>query len=114
MDLEKEHQLFSKKLLCYTPAETTGSFGIWHLNPDTLEVYYSDNVYHIFGMRPQRLPARLNIFEERIYPEDRQTVADAFRQTFFGRLPLHLEFRVAWPDGMSRWVDLTSCWNFDT
>src|SRR5260221_3783397 len=112
--LEKENQFFAKNIFSYKMAETMALFGVWYLNLNTMETYYSDNVFRIYGLKPQSLPAAgLNSFVEYIHPEDRLTVLDTFQQAFSGRLSLHLEYRIIRPDGEQRWVNQSTRWNFD-
>ncbi|HMH33081.1 MAG TPA: PAS domain S-box protein [Puia sp.] len=111
--MEKEHRLFSKNILSYQAAETLTSSGIWHMNLNTLETYYSDNVYRIYGIKPQSIAAGLTTFGEYIYTEDQQIVTDVFQQAFSLKIPLHLEFRISRPDGVQRWIEQITIWNFD-
>ena len=113
MLLEKENQFFEKNIFGYKAAEAIVAFGIWYIKQETLEAYYSDNVFRIYGLKPQSLKARLTSFEEFIHPDDQRIVRDTFRQAFAGRLSLHLEFRIIRQDGLQRWVEQYAYWNFD-
>jgi hypothetical protein len=78
MLLEKENQFFAKNIFSYKIAETMTLFGVWYMNLDTQETYYSENVFRIYGLRPRNLPAAgLNSFVEYIHPDDQLTVVDA-------------------------------------
>jgi len=109
----KKNQFFEKNIFGYKAAETIAAFGIWYIKPETQEVYYSDNVFRIYGLKPQSLTARLTGFEEYIHPEDQHIVIDTFRQAFSKKLSLHLEFRIIRGDGVQCWVAQATCWNFD-
>lgn len=113
MLLIKENQFFEKNIFGYKTAETIAAFGIWYMNQETQETYYSDNVFRIYGLKPQSVTARLTSFEEYIHPEDQRIVRDTFRQAFSSRLPLHLEFRILRQDGVQCWVAQYTRWNFD-
>ena len=54
-DLKLQHQLFQQ-------AEQLGSTGTWQINLQTLEIYYSDNVFTIHGLKTQSLVSSPDTF----------------------------------------------------
>ncbi len=52
--------------------------GTWELDLATNELYWSDEVYRIFGLKPQIFRATYEAFLEAVHPEDREKVDQAY------------------------------------
>ncbi len=74
----------------------------WRIKEDTL--YWSDEIYHLFGITPEQFGASYEGFVERIHPDDRQTVSDAVRAALEQDAPYDITHRIVLPDGQVRYV----------
>jgi len=73
--------------------------GAWASDSTTAPLYWSEEVFRIFGFDPQcGLPAREEPLR-RIYPEDFDKFKQAFDRAIHGKLDSQVEFRILWPDG---------------
>lgn len=52
--------------------------GSWELNLANNDLSWSDEVYQIFGWKPQEFPATYDAFMEVVHPDDRQRVNNAY------------------------------------
>ena len=52
--------------------------GSWELDLTTRTLYWSDEVYRIFGLTPHEFSATYQAFLERVHPEDRESVDAAY------------------------------------
>ena len=52
--------------------------GSWELDLVNNHLFWSDEVYRIFGLQPQEFGATYEAFLERVYPEDREAVNAAY------------------------------------
>jgi PAS domain S-box-containing protein len=78
--------------------------GYWERDVSTSEVSYSDGSYEILGLKPglQALaPAEL---AERLHPEDRHLMLDAYEQAIAGGPRYSVDYRVPHPGGEIRYV----------
>jgi PAS domain S-box-containing protein len=84
--------------------------GSWELdladleNLNRNELYWSDETYRIFGLKPGQAPAAKNFLFESIHPEDRQRVKDIVDQAIRDKEPFATEYRIVLSDGGERVV----------
>jgi PAS domain S-box-containing protein len=93
-------------------AQRVARLGYWERDVETFKVHYSEETYRIFGLTPDLHtlePARL---AERLHPEDRHTMLEAYEQAIAGGPRYDVDYRVLLPDGVVRYVhseaDVTS------
>jgi PAS domain S-box-containing protein len=75
----------------------TGSCAIDGTSRET--VYWSDEMFRLFGFDPQQGPPKWEQFLEQIHPEDREKVRFASDATFRTKVNCDVEFRIVKPDG---------------
>jgi len=69
-------------------------------------LYWSDEIYRIFGFDPREgLPSR-NAALERIHPDDRERAREGARKAVEQRKDYSLEFRLLLPDGTVKYTEL--------
>jgi PAS domain S-box-containing protein len=70
----------------------------------TSPLYWSEELYRIFGFDPQQgLPKREQPLE-RVHPEDLDRLLQAFSRVIDERVDSEVEFRLVLPDGAVKWV----------
>ena len=73
--------------------------GSWELDLATNELTWSDEVYRIFGLEPQEFGATYEAFLERVHPDDRRAVDDAYSGSVReGRDTYEIEHRIVRKD----------------
>ena len=80
----------------------TGSCAIDGASRET--VYWSDEMFRLFGFDPQQGPPTWDRFLEQIHPEDRDKVRMASDKTFRMQVNCDVEFRILKPDGTVRHI----------
>jgi two-component system cell cycle sensor histidine kinase/response regulator CckA len=85
-------------------AQRLAHVGSWSRDPRTNEVRWSEEVFRILGMDPDRDAASYDAFLRAIHPQDRQAVAAALTDAQLRRLPYDTEFRIVRPNGAIRHV----------
>ena len=75
----------------------TGSCAIDGTSRET--VYWSDEMFRIFGFDPQQGLPMFDQWLQRIHPEDRDKVKLASEKTFLTKVNCDIEFRIVKPDG---------------
>lgn len=83
--------------------QTIARLGHWEADLATGALWWSDMVYEIFGLQPQRFAPTVAAFYDRVHPEDVAKVRRSQRQS--ESTGLHdVEHRIVRPDGTVRWV----------
>ena len=93
-------------------AQSIAHIGNWEWDVVTDEVYWSDELYHILGYRPQEIDVDSNTFAKLVHPDDRDHIENAVADTVRGQL-YNEEHRVVHPGGQVRWVEQQGRMEFD-
>lgn len=76
-------------------SQAIAHLGSWEFNLVTNHISWSDEVYRIFGLKPQEFSATYEEYLSRIHPEDRDAVDSAYKKSVReGRDFFEIEYRV--------------------
>ncbi|MCF6216002.1 MAG: response regulator [Emcibacter sp.] len=78
--------------------------GNWDWNIVTNEIFWSDRVWDILGLKKENDKGDDNRFLASIHPEDYHMMTDAINDCLKLGSELNVEHRVLWPDGSIHWV----------
>ncbi|MFC1812639.1 PAS domain S-box protein [Thermodesulfobacteriota bacterium] len=78
--------------------------GSWRLDLRKNDLYWSDEVYRIFGLPPQGFGATYEAFLQAVHPDDRDRVDRAYKDAVKNHQPYEITHRVLRPDGSVRIV----------
>ncbi|MDY6838193.1 MAG: PAS domain S-box protein [Thermodesulfobacteriota bacterium] len=78
--------------------------GSWSLDLQENQLYWSDEVYRIFGLKPQEFAATYEAFLASVHFEDREMVDKAYNEAIRNHKPYEIVHRVLRPDGEVRVV----------
>ena len=79
--------------------------GYWDRDLETKILTWSDEIYRIYGLRPEEPIGTLEQVLERIHPEDRSLMSEAVSGAIWGGDPYDVEYRVIRPTGEVRIVN---------
>jgi PAS domain S-box-containing protein len=85
-------------------AHRIAQLGHWDWNIQTNELWWSDEVYRIFGLTPEAFGGTYEAFLETIYPDDREMVQTTVDEALHKNKPYNIDHRTVLPDGTSRIV----------
>ncbi len=92
-ELEKAYNLLKESERGLAEAQKIAHIGNWDWNFVTGEVYWSDELYRIFGRSPQESGATYDEFLNYIHPEDRDLVSNVIKKSLKGR-PREIDYRI--------------------
>ncbi|MDB5101646.1 MAG: putative histidine kinase, partial [Cyanobacteria bacterium RYN_339] len=85
-----------------TEAQRIACLGYWEWDLRTDALHWSDEIYIIFGLERDHVSAHVTNFDERVHPDDRDTVNRALEAALSGQSGYSLEHRIVRPDGEVR------------
>ncbi len=98
---EKALQENEKRLL---QAQRVARLGFWDWEIVTDNLYWSDEIYRIFGVDPDQFGASYDAFLEAVHPEDRRFVQQRVDDAVQCDSAYSIDHRVVRPDGQVRYV----------
>ena len=86
-------------------AQALSKIGHWELDLLNNKLYWSDEVYRIFGLRPQEFSATYEAFLAHIHPDDHDLVNSAYSKSLEDKSSYNIKHRVLTKDGELRYVE---------
>ena len=94
-------------------AQRIGRMGYWELDLLSNRLYWSDEIYRIFGLEPQEFKATYEAFLERIHPDDREYVDKTYTDSVKNRIPCDIVHRLLLEDGTIKHVNENCVTEYD-
>lgn len=85
-------------------AQQIAHLGNWEWDIHTNVLWWSDEIYRIFGLEPQQCQATYDKFLERVHPEDREKIQEAVMEALKNHTRYSLMHRIIREDGTVRHV----------
>jgi PAS domain S-box-containing protein len=85
-------------------AQRIAHLGNWDWNIVDNELHWSDEVYRIFGLKPQEFDATYAAFLISVHPDDKEFVKNTVNKALHERLPYSTNHRIVLPSGTVRIV----------
>ncbi len=92
----------------FRASERIARIGHWERSYVTNQVYWSDQVYEIYGLDPATYVPDFDDIYGRMHPDDRERVRSAASKIWDGGNRYDVEHRIVLPDGEPRWVHVQS------
>lgn len=78
--------------------------GSWYLDIKKNELHWSDEVYRIFGLKPQEFGATYEAFLQAVHPDDRDMVNSTYKKAIESKTTYEIVHRILRPNGEVRFV----------
>ncbi len=85
-------------------AQRVAHLGNWERDIFSNKLYWSDEIYHIFGLEPQTFGATYEAFLKSVHPKDRTYVTNAVDRALHENKLYSIDYRIILPDGTERAV----------
>lgn len=85
-------------------AQQIAHLGNWEWDIQSNVLWWSDEIYRIFGLEPQECQSTYDKFLERVHPEDREKIQDAVMEALKHHTHYSLMHRIVRKDGTVRYV----------
>jgi diguanylate cyclase (GGDEF)-like protein/PAS domain S-box-containing protein len=111
-------KLFKEELLkmnaSLKEAQSIAHFGSWEIDLKTNKLYWSDEVYKIFGLEPKSIEITQEIFLSYVHPDDRQKVIDIYNKSLKEKTIYKIRHRIITDDGKTKYLEEYSHHKYDT
>jgi PAS domain S-box-containing protein/putative nucleotidyltransferase with HDIG domain len=85
-------------------AQRIGRMGNWDFDLVKNELRWSDEIYRIFGLKPQEFGATYEAFLSSVHPDERELVDLSYKNAVKNKTPYDIIHRIVRPDGEVRHV----------
>ncbi|RXA21870.1 PAS domain S-box protein [Methanosarcina sp. MSH10X1] len=100
-ELENAYNSLKESEKSLAEAQRMAHLGNWNWNIITDKIYWSDEAYRIFGLKPQESGINLGTFLNYVHPDDREYVNNAAKKAL-SRGSYSTDFRIILADGEER------------
>ncbi len=99
---ERQELALCRARLAHT--QRISGLGNWEWHPETSRLWWSAEIFRIFGLDTGRLEPDYSVFISLLHPDDRATVDATVRNAMAHRQVLSFECRIIRPDGRLRFI----------
>ena len=85
-------------------ALTSGEMGVYHWNMVDGSLWWSPEIYPLFGIAAERFTPTPDAFTTLVHPDDRETFWQRMNESWAQRQDFRHEFRIVRADGTVRWI----------
>jgi PAS domain S-box-containing protein len=85
-------------------AQRIAHIGNWDWDVTNNRLYWSDEIYRIFGLKPREFGATYEAFLGSVHPDSRADVQEAVDRALNEKAPYSIDHRIVLPDGSERMV----------
>jgi len=85
-------------------AQALTHLGSWQWDVATNDISWSDELYRLYGMKPQEREVSFDEFMGMIHDEDRERIGSIIATSFQSGKPFEFEHRIVRPDGAVRFL----------
>ncbi len=104
IERKQTEETLRKSRASLAEAQRIARVGNWGWETVTNDLYWSDEVYRIFGLVPQEFEVTYEAFLKSVHPEDREHVKKAVNEALYENKYYDIDFRIVRPDGEVRVV----------
>ncbi|MBU8893703.1 MAG: PAS domain S-box protein [Bacteroidales bacterium] len=103
-DIKNNEQALKESDQRYKDAEKIAQLGHWVLDFKNNELFWSDHIFRMFGLKPNEFTPTYESFLENIHPDDRDMVNEAYSNSLKNKLPYEIELRILLKNGELKYV----------
>jgi len=102
-ELEKTYKSLEESERGLAEAQKMANIGSWYWDFLTSEINWSEEMYRIFGLDPQKSALPYNQYLDYVHPDDRDYVDNAYKEAINGN-PLDIDHRIVLDNGEVRTI----------
>ena len=98
-----EEELLESKTR-FSQALEAASAGVWEWHLKTNELFWSDELWQLSGLKRGGEKQTFKLWEDSIHPDDRELVLQSVTAAVKNEIESQVEYRVCYPDGSVHWL----------
>jgi PAS domain S-box-containing protein len=103
-DRKRAEEALQQSQFYLAEGQRLAQMGSWAFNPSGLFEYWSQELFKIYGLDPQKGAPTLEQYLATVHPQDRDYMADAIKKMIAERSGCDVTKRVVRPDGEPRYI----------
>ena len=112
-DRKKSEEKLKQSEAALNYSQEIANMGSWEYNVITDKVAWSDNYYHLIGLKPDGVELTGDSFKKMVHPDDLHLLDATLREIYQNREATSVDLRLIMPDGSFKWVQNTIVPEFD-
>ena len=108
---KKADEALTKSKVLLNEAQRIAHIGSWELELDSNKLIWSDEIYRIFEIEPDKFEASYETFLSLIHPDDKEMVNAAYKNSLETKTPYSIEHRLKFGNNRIKYV-LEQCETF--
>ena len=97
-------EAFRKSEVLHKEAQKTAHIGHWELDTSIMVPTWSEEIFRIFGLDPQKDPPSFAAHQKVTHPDDWNILDNAMTRSINEGIPFDIDFRILRPDKTIRWM----------
>jgi PAS domain S-box-containing protein len=105
--IKKSEELVNNALRRLELALNSAKSGAWDWDITTGNLVWSDKMFELFGLSPDKNSASFDTWRRALHPDDRVSAEERIEQAIAEHIFLDSDYRVIYPDGQIHWINAT-------
>jgi len=101
LSMKNAHKLWGR----FNAAQRVAQIGSWELDLKRNKLWWSNEIYRLFEIDPDKFDATYEAFLAAIHPDDRDDVDAAYQKSLENKVPYQITHRLLMSDGKVKWVE---------
>ena len=100
----KNKQLLKRLNRRFKFATEVANVGVWELNLETEELIWNDEMYQLYGLKPEKTEVEFSTWGSALHPEDRAEAKRQIKEAIDQKKEFKIEFRIVTPQNEIRYI----------
>ncbi|MEI6435695.1 MAG: PAS domain S-box protein [Bacteroidota bacterium] len=111
--IKQDEEILKQSEAALNYSQKIARMGSWEFNLITGKVIWSDNYYHLIGLKPDGKEVSNDAFNKIVHPDDKHLIDEKLTEIYQNRKPTSVDLRLILPDGKPKWVQNNIVPEFD-
>ncbi|MDY9927178.1 PocR ligand-binding domain-containing protein [Methanosarcina sp.] len=95
-------------------AQVAAGAGIWNWDIPSDRLEWSEELFRLFGLDPEKYDASFDLWRDLLHPDDRLRVDSQIATAIDNHTPIAIEYRIVLPSAEVRWINALGSTTYDS